>query len=69
MIRCDQCKYWVKYSHKKYDGECRNLPPLNSHDGKGYWPTTKKDDGCFTGKPNNHLLNEMQIETMRNPGV
>lgn len=64
MIQCDKCWFWEVYDYTVYEeynkpkGECRKNPPINDHNGRGYWPITMGSDGCYSGKPMHNIINE-----------
>lgn len=51
MIKCEECKYWVRSDYQKR-GDCRKKEPIViSDDCKAAWPISDENQGCWAGKP------------------
>ena len=45
-LRCDTCRYWVKWDADPKQGECRISPPAPVTSAVGVWPSTHDSDWC-----------------------
>jgi len=65
-LRCDTCRYWVKWDADPKQGECRISPPAPVTSAVGVWPSTHDSDWC--GKHERIELPPTQGPHTQHPG-